>query len=225
MFQVKILFVDDHPGLREGVSNLVNQQCPEFQFIQAADVQDALNLARQHEDITNAIIDISLGEANGLALIPELRKITPSMNVIVYTMYTDILHIETALHYNIQGYVTKNAAIEELVRAITFVSQGSMYYCKEAKVILNSLLGNASFSTDKEYIETAALFENYKMLTPKEQEVFSLLANEKDIDEIVALLKKNKKTVINQKSQIYQKLNVKDRLSLIRAARKLGVIL
>ena len=75
------------------------------------------------------------------------------------------------------------------------------------------------------FIVTLFNFENYKTFTPKEQEVFLLLAQEKNTDEIADLLGKSEKTVINQKSIIYQKLGIKDRLELLRAARKLGVIL
>lgn len=69
------------------------------------------------------------------------------------------------------------------------------------------------------------LFNRYKALTQKEQEVFMYLAQEKDIYEIFKMLGKSDKTVANQKSLIYQKMNITDCLDVIRMAKKLGVIL
>ncbi len=101
-----------------------------------------------------------------------------------------------------------------------------MYYNKAAKEVMQTLLFNNNYSkADYEELRVQELFENYKTFTPKEQEVFLLLAQEKNTDEIAELLGKSEKTVINQKSIIYQKLGIKDRLELLRAARKLGVIL
>jgi len=220
-----ILFLDDHVGVRDGVSFILSKNNPDLEFYNASNFNEAISLFNENKNISCAIIDINIDGSNGLDFIPEFRKIIPSLNVIVYTMYSDILHIESALKKNIQGYITKSTTIEELSRAIDFVSQGSTYYCREVKPILSSLLNSSPIYTNSEDSTTSLLFENYKLLTPKEQEVFHLLAQEYSNEEIAKLTGKTLKTVLNQKTQIYQKLQVNDRLSLIRAAKKIGVIL
>ncbi len=224
--QLKILFVDDHSGLRDGISFLLSKENPNLKFYNASTKEEALEILNNNPDIKNTILDININGESGLTFIDDFRKIVPQLNVIIYTMYSDMLHIEAALKKNIQGYITKDCEVSEIEKAIEFVSNGSMYYNKVAKEVMQSLISkNYNCKTDYEELRVQELFENYKSFTPKEQEVFLLLAQEKNTDEIAKLLGKSEKTVINQKSIIYQKLGIKDRLELLRAARKLGVII
>ena len=224
--QLKILFVDDHSGLRDGISFLLSKENSDLQFFNASTKEEALEILKNNNDIKNAILDININGESGLNFIDEFRMLVQDLNIIIYTMYSDMLHIEAALKKNIQGYITKDCEVPEIEKAIQFVSGGSMYYNKAAKEVMQSLLfKNNHNNTDFEELRIQELFENYKTFTPKEQEVFLLLAQEKNTDEIAGLLGKSEKTVINQKSIIYQKLGIKDRLELLRAARKLGVIL
>ncbi len=224
--QLKILFVDDHSGLRDGISFLLSKENANLQFYNASTKEDALEILRNNSGIKNAILDININGESGLNFIDDFRMLVPQLNIIIYTMYSDMLHIEAALKKNIQGYITKDCEVREIEKAIEFVSGGSMYYNKAAKEVMQTLLFNNNYSkADYEELRVQELFENYKTFTPKEQEVFLLLAQEKNTDEIAELLGKSEKTVINQKSIIYQKLGIKDRLELLRAARKLGVIL
>lgn len=224
--QLEILFIDDHSGLRDGISFLISQENPHLKFCNASTKEQALSILKENPDISNAIIDINLDGSNGLDFIDEFRSIKPDLNVIIFTMYNDLLHVEAALKKNIQGYITKDASIEELQKAISYVADGNLYYNKTAKKIMHSMIykDTNQFSRNDEY-NTVKLFENYKTLTPAEQEVFLFLAKEKDVYEIAKLLNKSEKTVQNQKSIICQKMNVSDRLDIVRAAQKLGVIL
>lgn len=223
---LKILFVDDHSGLRDGISFLLSKENSDLQFYNASTKDEALEILKNNSDIKNAILDININGESGLNFIDEFRVLVPDLNIIIYTMYSDMLHIEAALKKNIQGYITKDCEVQEIEKAIQFVSCGSIYYNKAAKEVMLSLISkNNNNKTDYEELHVQELFENYKTFTPKEQEVFLLLAQEKNTDEIAELLGKSEKTVINQKSIIYQKLGIKDRLELLRAARKLGVIL
>ncbi|MBQ5998607.1 MAG: response regulator transcription factor [Treponema sp.] len=223
---LKILFVDDHSGLRDGISFLLSKENPNLKFYNASTKEEALEILKNNADIKNAVLDINLNGESSLNCIEEFRKIQRELNIIIYTMYSDMLHIKAALRNNVQGYITKDCDVKEIEKAIEFVSGGSIYYNKTAKEVMQSLLSNkAGCSKRYEDLCDLELFENYKTFTPKEQEVFLLLAQEKNTDEIAMLLGKSEKTVINQKSSIYQKLGIKDRLELLRAARKLGVIL
>lgn len=223
--QLKILFVDDHAGLRDGLCFLLAQKNTNFEFITASDQKEALAAASNNQEITTAIIDLNLHNSNGLDLVCELRKIIPALNVLIYTMYSDPIHIEKALQSNIQGYITKNSDINELEKAILSVASGELYFNKQTRKILQTILNKTGTSYSSDDDASLRLFENYRLLTRKEQEVFSLLAQKKETAEIAQLLGKSEKTVINQKSIIYQKLNIRDRLDLIEDAKILGVIL
>lgn len=205
---------------------ILSKQNPHFKFYNTDKKTDAIKILSDNQDINLAIVDINLAGENGLDLIMEFRKIIPNLKVIVFTMFDDLLHVENALKKNIQGYLTKDAKIENIEEAIRLVAAGQIYYNKAATEIMHTMINkdNTKLINDEEQ-KISDLFERYKTLTPKEQEVFLYLAQEKDIYEIAKLLKKSDKTVANQKSIIYQKMNIVDRLDVIRMAKKLGVIL
>lgn len=170
------------------------------------------------------ILDINLDNENGLELIPELRKIIPDLKVLVYTMYSDVLHIEMALKANIQGYITKDVKIDELAKALFTINEGGIYYNKRASQLMHSMIYKGTAILDDDFSQSVSLINNYKTLTKKEQEIFMLLAQGNSTLQIAESLRKAEKTVINQRSTIYSKMNLKDRLDLLNAARILGVI-
>ena len=141
------------------------------------------------------------------------------------------LQKENSLQKDIQGFITKDLDAAEIERAILCVNDGNLFYCKEAKAILHELIQNKAgsgggfYSGSEGEQNTEVLFKNYQMLTQKEQEVFALLAQKKDVDEVADMLNKSVKTIQNKKTLIYQKMNVKDRLELVEAAKLLGVII
>lgn len=222
--QLKILFVDDHEGLRDGMGVLLAQKNPRLYFVYASNKKEAVAAFNKNEDVSLAIMDINLDGEDGIELIGVLRELRSDLKVLVYSMYSDALHIERALKANIQGYVTKDAKLEELEKAIVTVADGGMYYNKRASQLMHTMLYKDTAVVDDEFSASVALIENYKTLTKKEQECFMLLAQGHTAAEVAAILKKAEKTVINQRSTIYSKLNLKDRLDLQNAARILGVI-
>lgn len=223
---LKILFIDDHSGLRDGISMILSKRNSKLNFFNTDKKADALQILSNNKDIGVAVVDINLAGENGLEMIHDFRKIIPDLKIIVFTMFDDLLHVEDALKKNIQGYVTKDATIDELEEAISLVSEGKLFYNKVATEMMHSIIhkDTSAFQNSEEQ-DMTELFNRYKTLTQKEQEVFMYLAQEKDIYEISKILGKSDKTVANQKSLIYQKMNIADRLDVIRMAKKLGVIL
>ncbi|WP_318690865.1 response regulator transcription factor [Treponema sp.] len=223
--QLKILFLDDHAGLRDSLGTFISTKNPNIKFFYASNSQEAKEILEENQDISNSIIDINLDGFNGLEQISAFRAIRPNLNVIIYTMFNDYLHIEQAFQKKIQGYITKDASVEEIEKAILFVSEGNLYFNKNAKQLLHTLLKTDNESRDNQDKTSTLLFENYKSLTKKEKEVFELLSQHKDVMEIASLLGKSGKTISNQTSLIYQKLGIHNRIELQKAAKILGVIL
>jgi len=96
-----------------------------------------------------------------LLRIDDFRMLVPQLNIIIYTMYSDMLHIEAAIKKNIQGYITKDCEVSEIEKAIEFVSGESMYYNKAAKEVMHSLLFKNNYSkADYEELRVQELFEN-----------------------------------------------------------------
>lgn len=222
---LKILFLDDHAGLRDGLGSFLTNKNPAFKFYYAGNKEEALKVLKENPDIKNAIVEINLNGINGLDLIPEFRNQTEDLNIIVYSMYNDYIHIEQALKKNIQGYITKDVSLDEVEKAILFVAAGSIYYNKVAREIMSSMFKGDQSASAKKNSLYSEVFDNYKSLTGKEKTLFELLAQQKEVTEIAEILGKAEKTINNQTSIIYQKMNVHSRLELLKLAKTLGVII
>lgn len=138
--QLKILYVDDHEGLRNCMGNFITSRNPQISFLFAKNDSDAKKILSENPEIKNAVLDINLNGKNGLSLIEDFRKIIPELNILVYTMFTDLLHIEQALKKNVQGYVTKDSSAEEFEKALLSVAGGNMYFNKNARAVMKSML-------------------------------------------------------------------------------------
>ena len=235
--QLKILFVDDHVGLRDGMKEMLKSKNPDFDFVCARDYETALEALKNNPDIQIAILDLNLDGKSGLEIIPEflpnnklrepiipeIKKINSSISIMIYTMFNDVIHVQNALLNGVQGYVTKDATIDEVALAITTISKGNSYYNTAATEILQSLLtkkGRAHDITN----DLSYLCENYKDLSAKEREIFILLSQNMEIIDIARKLGKSEKTVINQRTAVYSKLDIKDRHDLLEKAKLLGLI-
>ena len=223
--QLKILFLDDHAGLRDSLGGFLSNKNPNLKFFYAGNKEDALKVLSENPDIKNAIIDINLNGINGLDLIPAFRNQTSDLNVIVYSMYNDVLHVEQALKKNIQGFISKDASLNEVEKAIQVVSTGNIYYNKTTREIMASMFNTEKSENNQNESSYSSTFYNYRTLRQKEKILFELLAQQKEVSEIAKILGKAEKTINNQTSIMYQKLNIHNRLELLKIAKILGVII
>ena len=144
-----------------------------------------------------------------------------------YTIEKNGEHIVFTGYESTLGYYKKATSqilpVEELEQAIVALSKGNTYFNNVASKVINSLLPSKN---EKHNIkdEKSYLFDNYKSLSKKEKEIFIYLAKGLDIYEIVKLLGKSEKTILNQRTAIYHKMFVQDRHDLIEKAKLLGVI-
>ncbi len=222
---LKILFVDDHIGVRDAIITSLTQNKNDFDFSVATNKEESLEIIKSNSEISTVIMDLNLNGTNGLDVANELRKIKPNLNVLVYSMYNDPLHIEQALTNDVQGFISKDVTIDELKNAIISVAAGSMYFNTQSKNIMKIMLSKKSDINDSLSKTSNQIYILYSALTQKEKDVFYYLAQKKDPPEIANILGKSQKTVINQKSIIYSKMDIRDRLDLLEKARALGLIL
>lgn len=222
--QLKILFVDDHVGLRDCMTESLKKKESSFEFVCANDYETCIEALKEHGDIKVVILDLNLNGKSGLDIIPEIKKISPKTSILIYTMFNDPIHVENSLLTGIQGYITKDATIDELAVAILSVAKGNSYFNKIAADFMQTFLGQKNnfqeIKNDLDY-----LFYNYKALSAKEREVFILLSQGMSIADIAKKLGKSEKTVINQRTAVYSKLFISDRYELIEKAKLLGFIL
>lgn len=122
----RILIVDDHAVVRDGVKKILDEQHGEVAFGEACTTQEALKLARE-ENWDAVVLDIYLGGRNGLEVLKELKQIRPKLPVLILSMHSEEQYARRAFKAGAAGYITKDSSRTELVKAINKVIEGGRY--------------------------------------------------------------------------------------------------
>src|SRR6266852_1578666 len=122
----RILIVDDHAVVRDGIKKIFDEQPDTIAFGQAGTAAEALSLVRD-EDWDVVVLDLSLGARSGLEVLKELKQIRPKLPVLILSMHSEEQFARRAFRAGAAGYVTKDSSRAELVKAITQVIQGRTY--------------------------------------------------------------------------------------------------
>jgi len=201
---VKILIVDDHAIVRDGLARLLASD-GDHQLSQAASGREALILARtQRPDLI--VLDLNLPGLGGLELLRRLIQ-AGAAKILILSMHAEPLYARRALEAGAQGYVSKNAAPDELLAAVRKVAAGGRYV--EAEIAQDLALGAGAETLDA--------------LSPRELEIMRLLAGGASLAEIAAALGVGYKTVANTLTLIKSKLGVARTADLVRLAIETGV--
>jgi DNA-binding NarL/FixJ family response regulator len=201
---VRILIVDDHAIVRDGLARLLASD-GDHQLSQAAGGREALALARSRAPEL-IILDLNLPGLGGLELLRRLARVSPA-KILVLSMHAEPLYARRALDAGAAGYVSKNAAPDELLTAVRRVSAGGRYV--EAEIAQALALGAGAETLDA--------------LSPRELEIMRLLAGGASLAEIAGALGVGYKTVANTLTLIKSKLGVARTADLVRLAIETGV--
>jgi len=200
----KVLLVEDHPMFREHLGELINRELGMTVCGEADNIRDAMRLIHETQpDI--AIIDITLKGSSGLELLKDVRAQGLNLNALVLSMHDEDLFAERALRAGARGYVTKNEASTEVVKAIRCVMNDEVYASKRMTArLLNRMTQNRT------PVEIAAL----DTLADRELEVFQLLGCGKSTREIADALNLGESTVETYRARIKDKLNLRSAAEL-----------
>jgi DNA-binding NarL/FixJ family response regulator len=199
---MKILLVEDHAVVREGVRRLLSVHMT-ASIAEAGDVESALALyAQDKPDLV--ILDLNLTGAGGLEMLRRLLAIEPDAKVLIFSMHAEPGFAARALKAGAKGYVSKSAPSEELIAAVNRVLQGSNYIDRD----MASALALGQHVTD----------DPLQSLSVREVEILRLLGQGKSLTAIADALGVAYKTVANNCSQMKAKLGVERTADLIRLA-------
>lgn len=205
--RARVILVDDHPVVREGLSHLLEQQAGVDVVRQCKDSREALKVAEQNE-VDLAVVDIRLGDEDGLDLVKTLRARWPKMRILVLSMHDEKLYARRALRAGANGYLMKAEDPTVLLQAIEKVLAGKQYV---SETMQDDLL--------REVSSGAAPFESLvHSLADRELVVFELLGNGKRTSEIAASLNLSVKTVQTYRERIKAKLGLSSAAELVRRA-------
>jgi DNA-binding NarL/FixJ family response regulator len=204
----KVLLVDDHPMMRQGLAQLINQQTDLMVCAQAGDATDAMKLI----DLLKpdlAMVDISLGGKSGLELIKDLQALHPEVPGLVMSMHEETLYAERMLRAGARGYVMKQAGGETVLEAIRQVLSGKVYVSEKMSAkILDVFSGRRAH-------HSSSPIEN---LTDREFEVFQLIGEGCTPRQIAECLHISGKTVDVHRGHIKDKLLIKGSGELVQHA-------
>lgn len=205
----RVLIVDDHPMMREGLAQLLGGQADLEVAATAEDAPGALRtLERAALDLI--IVDISLRESNGLELIKDVRLRFPRLPVLVLSMHDEALYAERVLRAGAQGYVMKSESGDVILAAIRHVLAGRIHLSDAMSTrLLGHLAGQKHSNTPASSVEH---------LSDRELEVFTELGQGRTTREIACTLKLSIKTVEAHRANIKQKLGIATAPELIRHA-------
>ncbi|HKX31090.1 MAG TPA: response regulator transcription factor [Blastocatellia bacterium] len=206
--RLRIVLAEDHEMVREGLKTLLNRQ-PDMQVIgEAADGAEAVERVKELlPDIV--IMDISMPTINGLQATERLKQLCPDVKVVTLTRHTDAGSLQLLLCAGASGYVLKQSASAELVRAIRAVAAGGGYL---DQAITGKVID--SYVTSQAKLTVAARGE----LTERESEILRLVAWGYSNKEIASHFRLSVKTVEAHKAHSMKKLGLKSRIEIVRYA-------
>lgn len=207
-FTTKVMIVDDHPIVRCGIARLIDQEtdmevCGEFEGTE--DI--LLMISELKPDVL--IMDISLKNKDGIAITRKLKRIKPSLPILILSMHDSKVHISRAIKAGANGYVIKDQSSDQLIKAIREIRQGRIFLCGNDTEELMQTLSVRSPRDKRAPIE---------LLSDRERQIFSRIGRGYSTQEIADQLEIKFKTVETYRSRIKDKLSLTPPRSLSSAA-------
>lgn len=204
----KILIVDDHPIVRQGLAELVNHENDLAVCGQAEDAHQAMKAIKELRP-SMAVVDISLRETSGIELIKDIKVQYPNLPVLALSMHDESLYAERALRAGAMGYIMKAEATEKVITAIRKILNGEIYVSDKmaAKMVRKLVGGKAEISTSP-----------VERLSDRELEVFHLIGKGYGTRQISERLHLSIKTIETYRAHIKEKLSLANAAELLRYA-------
>lgn len=212
---LRILLADDHGVVRKGLRFVIERQ-PGMEVVgEAADGREAVRIA-QELNPNIVVMDIAMPMLNGIEATAQIVKHDPGIGVIILSMHSDEDYLLSALNAGAKGYLLKDSADADLVRAIQAVSKGTPFFSPEiAKTMLEDYM---------RFLQQRNLQDSYDLLTDREREVLQLLAEGKSNKEVATILNISIYTVDTHRTHLMQKLNLHNTAEIVLYAVRKKII-
>jgi len=217
MKKKSILIVDDHPLVREGLKVIIGRSS-KFEVVgEAGEAREGFRMAEKLKpDLV--LLDISLPDESGIELTRRIKSALPEARILIVSMHSKIDYVTEAFKAGATGYLVKESAAERLLTALESVATGEHYLDSP---VSHSLIQQLIKSPEKNMKVADGA---YGSLTPREQEILSVLAEALSVREIADKLFISPKTVENHRTNIMKKLGLHSSIELARYAARIGLI-
>jgi DNA-binding NarL/FixJ family response regulator len=215
MPDLRIILGDDHTILRHGLRKILEGE-PGWRVVgEAADGRDAVRqIVAALPDV--AIVDIGMPLLNGIEATRQVVKRAPQVPVLILSMHADEAYIIQALHAGAKGYLLKDSADAELIRAVAAVVAGKSFFSPAvAQVMLDDYV---------RHLAGRGISDRYETLSEREREIFQLIAEGHSNKEVAELLNVSPTTVETHRGHVLQKLDLHGTADIVLYAVRRGVI-
>lgn len=215
MRKIKVLVVDDHTIVRDGICALLGLAGDIEVLGEASNGKEALEIiGKLMPDVV--LMDIAMPVMGGLEATHRIRKEFPNTKVLALTQYVDKEYVFPIIEAGAYGFISKTAASSELVSAIRSVHRGDSFLSPSiAKLMVEDYQHGGIIRKS---------YDPYEELTSREREIFKLLAEGYTIQEIAKMLMISPKTAEGHKTSLMAKLDIHNRADLIKYALRKGII-
>jgi two-component system invasion response regulator UvrY len=208
---MRVLICDDHPIVRKGLREILQQEGPAVTIGEAASAEDALDLTRK-QPWDAVVLDITMPGRSGLELLKQLREERSNLPVLVLSVHPAEQYALRVLRAGASGYLTKESAPDELLTAVQRIVRGGRYISPSVGETLAADLGRPADELP------------HQSLSDREFEILRLVASGKRPSEIAEELHLSVKTVSTYRARVLQKLNLRTTAQIMRYAIKHGLV-
>ena len=215
MSRIQVLLADDHAVVRKGLRFLLERDENIEVVGEAANGRETVELFQKLKPGV-VIIDIGMPQLNGIDATAHIVRIVPSTGVIILSMHSDESYIVRALSAGAKGYLLKDSAEEDVLRAVQTVSQGRPFFSPQ---IVQTLLEDYV-----RHLQQRGLQDSYDLLTEREKQILQLLAEGKSNKEVATALELSVYTVERHRTNLMQKLNLHNTAEIVLYAVRKKII-
>ncbi len=209
MGKIRVLLVDDHTVVRQGIRRILESD-HEIEIVgEAGDGRSAVDMAQKvHPHVV--VMDIGLPELNGVEATRQITKRSEGVRVLVLTMHADDVYVRQSLKAGARGYLLKDSEDLDLIKAVKVIGRGGSFFSPAvSKVLLEGYLGDSG---------SRELEDDLGLLTDREREVLQLIAEGKTNKEVASALSVSINTVETHRKHIMEKLDLHNTAELVRFA-------
>ena len=204
--RIRILCVDDHPIVRQGIAGLLAAEPDMALVAEAANGREAVTMAAALSPQV-VVLDVGMPILNGIEAAEQILKTNSQIGVILLTMHADESYVLRALHVGVKGYLLKESAEDDLLLAIRSVANGKPFFSRAINEVL--------LEDYMRVLRQQGLSDTFDLLTTREKEVLQLLAEGRTNKEVATLLDVSPYTVESHRNNLMQKLNVHNTAEIV----------
>jgi DNA-binding NarL/FixJ family response regulator len=215
MRKFRVLLADDHQLMRSGVRLMLEREADLTVVGEASDGREAVALAKSLRPEV-VVMDIGMPNLNGIEAAHQMTQEDPSLAIVIVSMHSDEGYVLRALKAGARGYLLKDSAEADLIKAVHAVAGGKSFFSPAvSKMLLDDYVRKLKRSGSE---------DAYDLLTPREREILQLIAEGKSNKDIANLLNLSVYTVESHRSNLMEKLNLRGLPELILYAVRKGII-